>query len=122
MTQPNALTEELERIETSGLLSVTVQRAAPSGETATRTFSLELVGQDRPGIIYDISSALASRHVSIADLETHTRSAPMAGGTLFEATAVLSAPLELSEDDLGDVLQALADKLLVDIELHDEVE
>jgi glycine cleavage system regulatory protein len=118
----DALKEELEKIETSGLLSVTVERATPGGKPETRTFSLELVGQDRPGIIYDISNALASKRVNIADLETQTRSAPMAGGTLFEATAVLSAPLDLSEEDLHDALQALADKLLVDIELHDEIE
>jgi glycine cleavage system regulatory protein len=117
-----ALTTELEKIETSGLLSITVERGAPSAESPTRMFSLELVGQDRPGIIHDISHALASKNVSIAELETETRSAPMAGGTLFEAKATLKAPLDLSEHDLGDVLQTLADKLLVEIELNDEVE
>jgi glycine cleavage system regulatory protein len=126
VTVPDAsadhLSAALEEIETTGLLSVTVERAQQSGPTPTRSFALELVGQDRPGIIHDISHALASKSVSIAELETQTRSAPMAGGTLFEAKATLSVPLELFEEDLRQVLQDLADRLLVDIELNDEVE
>lgn len=126
VTVPNSsadqLSDALEDLETTGLLSVTVQRAEPDHTSPTRAFALELVGQDRPGIIQDISQALAGKGVSIAELETQTRSAPMAGGTLFEAKATLSAPLELFEEDLREALQNLADRLLVDIELNDEVE
>ncbi|MFW2383529.1 MAG: glycine cleavage system protein R [Acidimicrobiales bacterium] len=116
------LSDALEDLETTGLLSVTVERSTPAATEPTHTFSLDLVGQDRPGIIHDIAHALAAKQVSIAELETSTRSAPMAGGTLFEAKAILKAPLDLSEHDLGEALQGLADKLLVDIELNDEAE
>ena len=117
----DALSDALEDLETTGLLSVTVERAVPGTTSPTRSFALELVGQDRPGIIHDISHALAAKSVSIAELETETRSAPMAGGMLFEARATLRAPFELVDDDLREILQNLADKLLVDIQLNDEV-
>ena len=44
----------------------------------------------------------------------------MAGGTLFEAHAVLVAPAALSTADLRAALEALADELLVDIELAED--
>ncbi|NNE95840.1 MAG: hypothetical protein HKN24_07410 [Acidimicrobiales bacterium] len=119
-SEADALTRALEALEASGLLSVTVERSEPFSEIGTRTFALEVVGQDRQGIIYDISHVLATRNVSIAELATETRSAPMAGGTLFEAKALLRAPHDMTEHDLDEALQTLADKLLVDIELHDE--
>ena len=47
------------------------------------------------------------------------RDAPMAGGTLFEARAVLSAPLGGDTEALRSVLEALADELMVEIRLSD---
>jgi glycine cleavage system regulatory protein len=43
----------------------------------------------------------------------------MAGGTLFEARAVLSAPPSADIDGLRRVLEALADELMVDLRLSD---
>ena len=40
------------------------------------TFELELVGQDRPGIVREISRALTSLGVSVQDLRTAVESAP----------------------------------------------
>ena len=41
----------------------------------------------------------------------------MAGGTIFEARAVLVAPPAATADDLRPMLEALAHALMVDIEL-----
>ena len=67
----------------------------------------------------EISAALADRHVSIDELSTDVREAPMAGGTLFEARAVLNAPPSTSTDALRSMLEALADELMVEIRLSD---
>ena len=82
-------------------------------------FQLSLLGADRPGIIADISSALAAEGVSIDELSTDVRDAPMAGGTLFEANAVLVAPTTTSSDALSAILEKLADELMVEIRLTD---
>ena len=63
--------------------------------------------------------SLADAHVSIEELSTDVRDAPMAGGTLFEARALLSAPLGGDTDALREVLEALADELMVEIRLSD---
>jgi len=83
------------------------------------TFRLELVGQDRPGIVREISSALSALSVSVQDLRTVVESAPMSGESLFRATAELAPPADL---DLGTVrasLERLADELMVDMTLED---
>jgi glycine cleavage system regulatory protein len=41
----------------------------------------------------------------------------MAGGTLFEARAVLNAPADSDTDALRAVLEALADELMVELRL-----
>ena len=85
--------------------------------TDTRTLSLHLLGNDRPGIIRELSGALTALDVSIDRLATSTRGAPMAGGVLFEAEAVLEAPRDTDLDELRSVLEGLAGELMVDITL-----
>jgi glycine cleavage system regulatory protein len=114
-----ALVGALEPLEAQGLLEVTVERGSDDGSTAgepTR-LSLALVGSDRPGIVHDISRVLAEHQVSIEELSTATREAPMAGGMLFEATATLLAPPGVPMEDLQAVLEELAHELMVDLSL-----
>ena len=105
-----------------GLLDVTVERADDEVPVSTDVIrlSLELVGADRPGIVHDISRVLAARQVSIEELHTATREAPMAGGMLFEATATLLAPPTVPIAELQEVLEDLANELMVDIALSAE--
>ncbi len=114
-----ALTAALKALETGGL-RVTVEAGGERGSRGYRRLRLELVGQDHPGIVHDISHALASRGISIEELETEVRSAAVAGGTLFHAAAVLSAPDDLPLADLEAALEALANELMVDVDLEPE--
>ena len=45
--------------------------------------ALDLLGNDRPGIVRELSGVFARHGVSIESLTTATREAPMAGGVLF---------------------------------------
>ena len=112
------LIRDLEPLETRGLLDITAELTSPKPRTASETrLRLELVGLDQPGIVRDISDALASRNVNIEELETETSNAPMDGGTLFKAQAVLVLPTGLSAEHHTDVLEELAVQLMVDIEV-----
>jgi len=88
--------------------------AVPAGQRIVR---LELVGNDRPGIVRDLSGRLARRGVSIEELHTEVVSAAMSAGQLFRVKALLAAPEALSNDDLKRELEALATEMMVDIEL-----
>jgi glycine cleavage system regulatory protein len=103
----------------AGGLAVVVERTADSQVPAFRTLRLELVGNDRPGIVRDISRVLAQQHVNIEELETGTESAPMSGETLFRACAHLRVPSTVTLDALRGRLEALADELMVDLTLDD---
>ncbi len=114
----DALVTALEALSSTGLSVVVEHTDSPDVAEPTR-LTLDLVGADRPGIVASISSLLAERGVSVEELATEVRDAPMAGGTLFEAHAVLVASTTASTEDLRGALEALADELLVDVELAD---
>ena len=115
----DALVEELQGLEAQGL-HLTVERTDEPTRTDVRQLTLELLGIDRPGIVAEVSAALAAHGVSIEELSTDVRDAPMAGGTLFEAKAVLVAPQSAKDDQLRAQLEDIADELMVEITLTDE--
>jgi glycine cleavage system regulatory protein len=112
----DALVPALEALRGEGL-TVVVERTDEEHEVAPARLTLDLVGADRPGIVASISALLTERGVSLDRLTTEVRDAPMAGGTLFEAHAVLAAPSALDTSDLRAALESLADELLVDVTL-----
>jgi len=127
ITVPDRNTDEfikaLEPVEAQGLLDITVtQAAADEPNRPSRQLSLELVGQDHPGIIHDISHALAEHSVSIKELQTETTSAPMAGGMLFSAWVLLEVPEALDTASVRAGLEALANELMVDIDVREGVD
>lgn len=101
----------------AGVLDVQVH-AGGTEVTAPRRFVLHLLGNDRPGIVRELSGVLARHGISIDQLSTETREAPMAGGVLFEADAVLEAPAELDPSTLQSALEELARELMVDIDFE----
>lgn len=85
-----------------------------SGEQP-KTCELSLVGNDRPGIIREISHALAVLSVNVEQLSTRCEPAPMSGDILFRTNASLKVPQNLSLEDLQRNLERLADDLMVEI-------
>lgn len=115
--QVASLTAHFDALNLQGLLDVQVAIASTVVESADATqLRLHLIGQNRPGIVSEISAALAKSEVSIVELETDTTSAPMSGEMLFEATATLSVPTDLSQDDLRAGLEDIANELMIDLD------
>src|ERR1700712_694238 len=115
----DALVADLTALDAQGL-QVTLERTDEVVEREWQRLHLELLGADHPGIVAEISATLAASNVSIEELSTDVRDAPMAGGTLFEAQAVLNAPLSVSTDALKTMLEGLANELMVEIRLSEE--
>jgi glycine cleavage system regulatory protein len=99
----------------SGDLTVVIERSGEIEVSRFLAISLEIVGQDRPGIVRDISHVLARRGVNIEELETEVSSAAMSGESIFRARARLRLPDATNVDDIRNVLEAMADNLMVDI-------
>lgn len=115
----DALTADLAALEAQGLRIAVERTDEPVAGESVR-LHLELLGADHPGIVAEVSAALAASGVSIEELTTDVREAPMAGGTLFEARAVLTAPSTTSAETLGSMLEGLADELMVEIRLSED--
>jgi glycine cleavage system regulatory protein len=113
-----ALVADLMALKDIGL-QVTLEQTDKPVEHESQLLNLELLGADHPGIVAEISAALADRGIGIEELTTDVREAPMAGGMLFEARAVLEAPPSTSTEALRSMLEALADELMVEIRLSD---
>lgn len=114
------LTSALKGLERHGLrLVLETSSAAPSAR-GTIAMRLEVVGNDRPGIVRDLSRALAQRSVNVDELETQCEEAPMGGGQLFRARALLHVPQALGIAALREALEAIADDLMVDLALPDD--
>jgi glycine cleavage system regulatory protein len=115
----DALATDLAALEAQGL-QVSIERSDEPVAHETVRLHLDLLGADHPGIVAEVSAVLAGRDVSIEELVTDVREAPMAGGTLFEAHAVLTAPPATSTGALASVLEELADELMVEIRLSED--
>lgn len=98
-------------------VSIAESASAATGPTDRRILKLELVGQDRPGIVREISRVLAQNGINVEELSTGVESAPMSAELLFFAKARLSVPLELSTERLRRLLEPIGNDLMVDIAL-----
>lgn len=82
-----------------------------------QTVKLSLIGNDRPGIIREISHALTTISVNVEQLTTEFKPAPMSGDALFKARANLAVPEGLELEILQRELERLADDLIVEIQM-----
>lgn len=80
---------------------------------------LSLAGTDQPGLVHAVAAALAAVGASIEELATSVSDAPMAGGRVFTADAVVVLPATVSRHDVRTELEALATHLMVDITVQE---
>lgn len=113
----------LEALDDPGRFDVHVDAGRQAAEHPTvddrrgERLAVSLVGTDRPGLVQAVSAAMAEVGANIDELTTRTRDAPMSGDPLFEATAVVTLPHDVEADTLRANLEALADRLMVEISL-----
>lgn len=112
------LEQMLRELESEGL-RIALERGVSPAAAGLRRVQLDLVGHDRPGIVRDISAVLARHGVSIETLETACESASMSGEPLFRARAELAVPVAVALDAVRGDLEALANELMVDLELNE---
>ncbi len=117
----DGLLASLRGLESRGLTVVVREDEGKPVPRPSHAAVLEVVGQDRPGIIRSISHALASHAVNVEELTTECYSAPMTGELLFRAKAFLRIPDDGNLHDLRADLEKLADELMVDLSLQESI-
>ncbi|MEJ1087884.1 ACT domain-containing protein [Microbacterium sp. Mu-80] len=101
-----------------GMLTITVHAGAGAAESdVEQRVSLTVLGNDRPGIVREISGVLSTHALSIESMTTETRDAAMAGGRLFESSVTATVPASVDLDALRAALERIAAEIQVDITL-----
>jgi len=114
-----SLISALKNLDARGLaVVITPDTSGPMVQAQPPRFNLlEVVGQDRPGIVSQIARVLASYDVNVEELETECASAAMSGETLFKARAKLSVPPHVDVAEVRRKLEKIAEDLIVEISL-----
>lgn len=84
-------------------------------ETETQRVKLDLIGHDKPGIVREISAALATYQVNVVKLRTEVAPGSMSSELMFKAQGELEVPISADLDEIQDALEAIAGDLMVDI-------
>lgn len=85
-------------------------------------FKLTIVGPDRPGIIREVSKALAKRGINLVELSSECSSMPWSGEPMFTAHGQAHMPQDVNLAELGDALDTIAEELGLDIAFEDRQE
>jgi glycine cleavage system regulatory protein len=111
----SALERALRGLSPAGL-NLTIERGAhePS-EPPARMITLDILGNERPGIVRDVTQALSALGVNIEEFESGLESAAFTGIEMFRAHARLRAPEALSLEELRKGLERLAGEIMVDL-------
>lgn len=99
-------------------LTVVVAPTSPPAPRVGHAVLLELVGADQPGIVREVTAAIASLGANVEALTSGTSSAPMTGEALFHLRAELFLPVSQTVEALRVVVERLASDLMVDITLE----
>jgi glycine cleavage system regulatory protein len=102
-------------------LTVVIEKAVTSTEHHRQeTQTISLFGLDRPGIIQEISKALAARDFNILDLKTEITRAAMTGDPMFDGQVLIEGCNDAQSEGLTEILDKLSIQLGIDIELIDK--
>ncbi|MGI3129582.1 glycine cleavage system protein R [Halopseudomonas pachastrellae] len=112
--QLDALRVDLEELTHLGI-NVQVAISGQADEPVQSALILNLVGNDRAGIVHEVSRVLASHGVNVESLETECVPAPMSADMLFKAEARLGVYPQTDLDALRDALENLTDDLMVEL-------
>lgn len=91
----------------------TTPRPVPLGYLAR----LEIVGNDRSGIVRQITTVLTAHRVNVEEFSSECVDAPMGGNRLFQARLSVLIPPELSAAVLRTELEKIASDLMVDLNM-----
>ncbi len=134
-----SLTHELLELRNSGISIRVEKMVSDSGEAASKdsekasqqnhdknttttsstTYHFSIAGNDRPGIIREVSQAFSVRQINLENLSSRCTSMPHVGTPLFEAAGEISVPTSTDIDELSKHLDRISDELAIDIQLEE---
>jgi glycine cleavage system regulatory protein len=84
---------------------------------AGETVQIGLIGQDRPGIVHQLTGLLSDLQANIEAFDTRISIEPHSGAPLFHMDARLTLPPSLSVEAVQAALEEISAEIMVDISL-----
>ena len=88
--------------------------SASSTKSLLNSIKLKVTGNDRQGIVGDVTNALSAFDINIIDLDTSLTSAPNWGTMLFSASFVVETSQTIDASQLKEAIEQIADDLMVE--------
>ncbi|MBQ1784300.1 MAG: glycine cleavage system protein R [Gammaproteobacteria bacterium] len=95
-------------------LQISCHLGSSGGSDSSPPLQLRVTGNDRPGIVAEITAALRAGGANILQLESRRDSAPNWGSPLFVLDLTVAPNVDTSAVALIEQLEAVADDLMVD--------
>ena len=111
-----ALRSAVQAVDAQGL-EVRIAPAVEAPGAAGEAVQFSLVGQDRPGIVHQVSAVLSGLEVNIEALDTRITAEPHSGAQLFDMRARLRLPPNLKAEKVQAALEAISAEIMVDLSL-----
>ncbi len=114
--QVEALRDAVRAVDAQGLevrIAPAIEEPGLTGEAV----AFSLVGQDRPGIVRQVTAALSALDVNIETFETRISAEPYSGAALFHLEARLRLPTGVTAQGVQAALEAISGEIMVDISL-----
>ena len=98
-------------------LEVRIAPAVEAPGAAGEVVRFTLVGQDRPGIVHQVTGVLSGLDANIEAFDTRLSVEPHSGGPLFHMDARLRLPATLKADAVQAALESISAEIMVDVTL-----
>lgn len=107
------LEAQVQAIDAAGL-NVVINPAGTAPAGTANTLLFELIGQDRPGIIREVTAILAGLGANIESLSSGEETGAWGGEHLFRAQVQVTLPEGVSPEDAQEALEAISGEIMVD--------
>lgn len=97
-------------------LDIHIHQGIASTVNPQKLLKFVITGNDRPGIVRELSSVIKHKGTNIIHFESSKQSAPNWGVPLFNAIATVELPEGLDKDEVIHALEAIATDVVVDVE------
>lgn len=98
-------------------LDVRIAPAIDEAGSGGEALHFSLVGQDRPGIVRQVTAVLSGIDVNIETFDTRISAEPHSGATLFHMEASLRLPVGLAAAAVQAALENISAEIMIDISL-----
>ncbi len=111
------LTTCLESLEDEGIAVQIHDEGDLSDYPYTRCLKIDIYGNDRPGIVSQLTMAISHAGGNIEELNSSIESAAMCGHPIFHASGIICLPTSIEEEALISAVEDLSDDLNVEISI-----